>query len=366
MRAVPYVNFPAQFAEEKNQLLAIAERVMAKGEFVGGAPIEALEVELAAICGVEHSVALNSGTDALILGMRALGIGPRDEVITPPNSFVASTAAIASLGARPVFADVRDDQNIDPSAVEAVITPRTKAIMPVHLAGRMADMIALGAIAEKHGIALVEDAAQSIGSELCGQRSGSFGHIACFSAHPLKNLNAIGDAGFLVTDDEQIAARVRLLRNHGLIDRDTVVEWGTVSRMDVLQAEVLRFRLAGLNRVIDTRRRNANRYRAGLDGLPVFVPPCRNEEFNTFHLFVIQTDGRDDLQNHLADRQIGTGVHYPVPIHLQPAAKPLGYKTGSMPVCERQAQRILSLPINQFVSSADIDWVIASIKEFYG
>ncbi|ARJ66515.1 transcriptional regulator [Magnetospirillum sp. ME-1] len=366
MRQVPYVNFPAQFAEEKDELLAITERVFARGEFVGGAVIEALEAELAVATGTRFAVALNSGTDALILGMKALGIGPGDEVITPPNSFVASTAAIVALGATPVFADVRDDQNIDPAAMEAAITPRTKAVMPVHLTGRMADMAPIMDIARRHGLAVVEDAAQSIGSRYDGTLSGGFGHIGCFSAHPLKNLNAAGDAGFLVTNDEQVASRVRLLRNHGLIDRNTVVEFGTVSRLDVLQAEYLRFRLTRLDRVIEARRANAALYRAALAGLPVVNPPCRDVEFNTFHVFMIQAERRDALQKFLAEKGVGTGIHYPVPIHLQPAAASLGYKPGSMPVTEAQAGRILSLPINQYITAEDIDYVCAGIREFYG
>lgn len=365
MRQVPYVNFPAQFAEEKADLMAIVEQVMSKGMFIGGPETEALESELAAFCGKQFTVALNSGTDALILGMKALRIGPGDEVITPPNSFVASTAAIVATGATPVFADVCDDQNIDPVAVEAAITPRTKAIMPVHLTGRVADMTPLTKSAREHGLLMIEDAAQSIGAMYDGKPSGSFGDIGCFSAHPLKNLNAAGDAGFVVTDDAAVADRLQLMRNHGLVDRNTVVEWGTVSRIDVLQAAILRYRLTRLNHIIRARRANAELYRAGLKGLPVFIPPCRPKEFNTFHVFVVQVDQRDALAAHMKERGIETGVHYPVPIHLQPAAAELGYKAGSMPMCEGQAERILSLPINQYVSEEDIGWITGAIREFY-
>jgi len=361
MRQVPYVNFPAQYDIERDEIHALVDQVFTKGEFVGGAVVEALEAELSAATGRPYAVALNSGTDALILGMKALGIGPGDEVITPPNSFVASTAAIVAVGAVPVFADIRADQNIDPDAVAAAITPRTKAIMPVHLTGRMADMGPLMALAEKHGLAVIEDAAQSIGSRYDGKLSGSFGTIACFSGHPLKNLNAAGDAGFLVTADPQVADRVRLLRNHGLIDRNTVVEWGTVSRLDVLQAAILRLRLAKLDTVIAARRCNAALYRSLLPtGLNA---PCRPVEFNSFHLFVVQVDNRDEIQRRLGERGIGTGVHYPVPIHLQPAAQGLGYKPGSMPVTETQARRILSLPIHQFLSEDDVRYVAATLRE---
>ncbi len=364
MRHVPYVNFRAQYDDEKGEIHKVVEKVFSAGEFVGGAGVGVLEEELAAYIGVRQVVALNSGTDALILGMRALGLGPGDEVITPPNSFVASTAAIVAVGARPVFADVRDDQNIDPQAVAAAITPRTRAIMPVHLTGRVADMTPIMQLAERHGLAVIEDAAQSIGSRYEDRNSGSFGTFAAFSAHPLKNLNAAGDGGFLATNDQALAEKVKLYRSHGLVDRNTVAVWGTVSRMDVLQAGLLSMRLRRLPEIIQRRRRNAERYRQLLDSAPVFIPPCRNHEFNTFHVFVVQTDRRDELQVELARSGIGTAIHYPVPIHLQPAAAALGHKRGDFPVTEKQAQRILSLPIHQYLTDADQVYVANAIKSF--
>jgi dTDP-4-amino-4,6-dideoxygalactose transaminase len=367
MRQVPYVNFRAQFEEERSEIMAAVEGAFTRGEFIGGpgGAVEALEAELASYIGVHHVVALNSGTDALILGMRALGLGPGDEVITPPNSFVASTAAIVAVGAKPVFADVRDDQNIDPDAIAAAITPRTRAIMPVHLTGRVADMRPIMELAARHGLAVVEDAAQSIGSRYEERQSGTFGTIACFSAHPLKNLNGAGDGGFLATGDAAIAEKVRLLRNHGLADRNTVTVWGTVSRLDVLQAEVLRLRLRRLESVIERRRRHAETYRTLLREAPVFIAPCRNQEFNTFHVFVVQAERRNELQSYLGREGIGTAVHYPVPIHLQPAAEDLGYRRGDFPVTERQAERILSLPIHQYLAPDDQIYVAGKIDAFY-
>ncbi len=363
MPRVPYVDFQAQFDEEREELLPLVETVLRRGDFVGGAAIEMLEQDLAAYCGVRFAVALNSGTDALLLGLKALGLQAGDEVITPPNSFVASTAAILGMDATPVFADVREDQNIDPQAIEAVITPRTRAIMPVHLTGRPADMRAIMAIAERHGLAVIEDAAQSIGTLIEGRMTGSFGQIGCFSAHPLKNLNAMGDAGFLTTNDARIAEEVRLMRCHGMLNRDTVVRWGTVSRMDTLQAEVLRMRLRRLPSVIERRRRNAELYGQVLDPR-IFVPRGLPGAFNTYHLFVAQVDRRNELQAFLKDRGVDTAVHYPVPIHLQPAAAGLGKGKGSFPVCERQAERILSLPIHQFLSVAQIQYVAEQMNAF--
>ena len=364
-RKVAYVDFPAQYAVEKADIMACVEAVFSKGEFVGGGVVADLEAALAGAVGVKHAVALNSGTDALILTMRALDIGPGDEVITPPNSFVASAAAIAATGATPVFADVQADQNIDPAAIEAAITENTRAIMPVHLTGRVCDMDAISAMAETHGIAVIEDAAQSFGSQYRGRQSGSFGVAGCFSAHPLKNLNAVGDAGFVTTDEENLAARLRRLRNHGLVDRDTVAEWGTVSRLDALQAAILLMRLKNVAAVLDARRANAALYREFLAGSDVFCPPCRTHEFNTFHTFVVQVDRRDELQAFLAEKGIETAIHYPTPLHLQPAAKALGYKTGDFPVTEKQADRILSLPVHQFLTEDEIKLVAETILSFH-
>jgi dTDP-4-amino-4,6-dideoxygalactose transaminase len=364
-RRIGYVNLPAQFEEERAEIMQAVEGVFRRGDFIGGAAVAKLEEELSAFLGTPHVVTLNSGTDALVLGLKALAIGPGDEVITPPNSFVASAAAIVAVGATPVFADVLPDQNIDPAAVEAAVTPRTRAIMPVHLTGRMADMNPLMAIAGKHGLAVIEDSAQAVGSTYDGRMSGTIGTVGCFSAHPLKNLNAAGDAGFVVTADAELAARIRRLRNHGLINRSDVQEWGGVSRLDTLQAEVLRIRLRHLPSVIERRRRNAAQYRAELAGLPLFIPPCRNIEFNTFHTFVVQTDRRGELQKYLADKAIETAIHYPVPIHLQPAAAHLGHRRGAFPVTERQADQILTLPINQFLSADDISYICATTREYF-
>lgn len=362
--SIPYVQIHKQYDEEREELEAVIRDVLANHSYVIDRLIDDLEAELAEFCGVKHVVALNSGTDALMLGMLAMGIRPGDEVITPPNSFVASTASIAHIGAKPVFADVLPDQNIDPDAIEAAITPRTRAIMPVHLTGRVCRMDRILAIARKHNLMIVEDAAQSVGSAYQGKRSGSFGAIGCFSTHPLKNLNGCGDGGFLTTDDPAIAARVRQLRSHGMADRVTVQEWGFVSRMDTIQAAILRFRLKRLDSVTARRRANAKYYQQHLPHPGIFIPPCRAGEFNTFHTFVIQVDNRDALQNYLLERGIRTTIHYPVPIHLQPAAEKLGHKRGDFPKTEEQAERILTLPVNQFITREEQDAVIAEIHRF--
>jgi dTDP-4-amino-4,6-dideoxygalactose transaminase len=365
-RPVAYVDFPAQYESERDEIQAIVARVFHTGQFIGGPEVAELERALAALCGVGHVVTLNSGTDALTLALSLSGVRPGTEVITPPNSFVASTATIRHLGAKPVFVDVLPDQSIDPALIEAAITPNTRVIMPVHLTGRIVDMNPILAIAERHGLTVIEDAAQSIGSRYRGRPAGSFGRFGCFSTHPLKNLNAAGDGGFITTDDGEAAERLRRLRNHGMLDRDTVLEWGHVSRMDTLQAAILLMRLRKLDEVIAVRRRNAALYQSLLDPAHVFCPPCREVEFNTFHTFVIQVDRRDALQAHLKGLGIGSAVHYPTPLHLQPAARELGHRVGDFPVCEAQAGRILSLPVHQHLTERDIARVATAVNRFHG
>lgn len=361
---IAYVDLGRQAADEREMLHRALDEVIDSGFFVGGGLIEELEAKLAAFCGVKEAVVLASGTDALELGMRALGIGPGDEVITPPNSFVASTGAIVAIGSTPVFVDVQHDQNIDPALIEAAITKRTKAIMPVHLSGRIADMNPIVEIARRHGLKVIEDAAQAIGSRYDGRPAGSFGDIGCFSTHPLKNLNACGDGGFLTTDDQAVAETVRRLRNHGLADRNTVEEFATVARMDTFQAAILLRRLETLDRVSEARRNNAALYRTLLDPALVYAPPCRDIEYNTFHTFVVQVDDRDGLQAHLKSLGIGSAIHYPIPIHLQPAARGLGFGPGDFPVTEEQAGRILTLPVHQYLTEAEIRRVADAVNVY--
>ena len=362
MKKIPYVNLALQWAQEREALLPIIDGVLGSGDYIGGTQVDDFEKKSAAVCGRKYCVALNSGTDALVLGLVALGVRPGDEVITPPNSFIASTAAIAHIGATPVFVDVLPDQNIDPKLVEAAISSKTKAIMPVHLTGRMAAMSEISAIAERYGIPMIEDAAQAIGSKYDGRPSGNWGSVACFSTHPLKNLNACGDGGFLVTDDDQIASQVRLMRNHGLVDRNTVDRFGYVTRMDAVQAAILNFRLSRLDEVISKRQKNAAIYQEILDPSKVFFPSEQPEEFNTYHTFVIQVDKRDQLQNSLKMLGIETSIHYPVPIHLQPAAKKFGYGVGDFPVTERQSKRILTLPVHQYLNAQDVVTVATQVN----
>ena len=362
---VKYVRLDAQWKDEKFDLVPIIEKVLANGTYIGGSIVEEFEKKAADFCGVSNCIALNSGTDALVCSMHALGIKPGDEVLTPPNSFIASTASIVHLGAKPVFIDVLDDQSLDVKQIEKLITSKTKAIMPVHLTGRMSQMDEIVTLAEKHGLFVIEDAAQSIGSKFKNKLSGSWGHVGCFSTHPLKNLNACGDGGFVTTNDDEIAAKIRLMRNHGMVDRNTVEHFGFVSRLDTLQAAILQYRLRKLPQVIEKRRENALAYMQRLNAEKVFWPKLSNDYFDTYHTFVIQVEQRDKLISFLNKRGIQTAIHYPTPIHLQPASHYLGHNLGDFPAAEAQSNRILTLPINQFLSPSEIQFVADSVNEFY-
>jgi dTDP-4-amino-4,6-dideoxygalactose transaminase len=364
---VPYVDLAAQHAELKGELLAAVGRVIDSGQFVLGDQVAAFEERFAALTGTSFAVGVNSGTDALILALRALSIGPGDEVITAPNSFVSSASAIAMTGATPVFVDVGDDMNIDPALIEGAVTGATRAIMPVHLTGLPADMGPIMGIAAARGLAVVEDAAQAVTAAYDGRPVGSLGDVGCFSLHPLKTLSACGDGGVLTTDDAQIAERLRSLRNLGLLTRDDAVEWSGNSRLDTMQAAMLSVKLEHLEAWTEKRRANAALYRERLAGIGQVVAPSEGPRARAvYHTFVIQADRRDELQAHLAERGVGTAVHYPRPIHLQTAARGLGYAEGSFPVSERQAGRILSLPVHQGLTEEDLGYVADQIRGFYG
>ena len=362
---IPYVNLSTQWKEEREKLLPIIDEALLKGDFVAGEAIKEFERRIGKLCSVDYVVSLNSGTDALTLALHLSGVRRGDEVITTPNSFIASAAVIAHLGAKPVFVDVLEDQNMDPSKLESAITERTKAIMPVHLTGRMCEMDEIMLIADQHSLPVVEDAAQSIGSQYKSRPSGSIGNIGCFSAHPLKNLNAFGDAGFLTTNSKEIAEKAKLLSNHGLKTRDIVERFGFVSRMDTLQAVILNYHLDNLDNVITKRRENASIYFETLNKKYVFFNKPRDYSFDTFHTFVIQVNERDALKFFLESKGVGTSIHYPIPIHLQPAASQLNLGIGSFPVAEDQAKKILTLPVNQFVSNEEIKMIAEQVNSFF-
>lgn len=361
---VPYVGFVEEFRQQRGSVLAAVTAVLERGDFILGDEVREFEDKFAALCGVKHAISVANGTDAILLTLRALGIGEGDEVITAANTWISTAAAIALAGARPVFADVESDQNISPAAIARAITPRTKAILPVHLGGRCASLGEILELGRRHGVPVIEDAAQAVTAR-CGDRvAGSAGTAGCFSLHPLKNLNAAGDAGVITTGDAELAGALRLLRHHGLRTRDEAERWGFNSRLDTLQAAVLLSRLPGLTEYLARRRAIAHKYTEALCGY-VQCPIDTVDRPHTYHVYVIQTEGRNALREFLAGRGIETKVHYPIPIHRQPAARYLGYEMGSLPETERQAARILSLPVHPYLSEAQTDFVVASVRDFF-
>ncbi len=363
---IPYVDLAQQHRPLRKEILDAVGGVLDSGQFILGEETERFEQEFAALCNAKFAVGLNSGTDALILALKCLGIGPGDEVITPPNSYLASASCIALAGATPKFTDVREDLNLDPAAVVRAITPRTKAIIPVHLTGKPAPMKELLDVAKQHKLEVIEDAAQAVGAKLNGQPVGAIGRIGCFSLHPLKNLNAVGDAGLLVTNEEKIAQRAKLLRNHGQPNRDDCLEFSMVSRLDSVQAAVLRAKLRHLDGVTAKRRANAEHYRKRLKGCArIQCPSDAPGEFCVYHTFVVQADKRDELKKFLEEQGVGTAIHYPVPIHLMTVGRKMGHKPGDFPVTERLAGRILSLPIYPELTANQIDEVADTILKFY-
>jgi dTDP-4-amino-4,6-dideoxygalactose transaminase len=299
--------------------------------------------------------------------LKALEIGPGDEVITVSNSFIATAGAIVAAGARPVFVDVGPDYNMAADLLEGAVTSRTRAILPVHLTGNPADMTKIIRVARQHGLFVVEDAAQAVGAAIKGQPVGSFGEIGCFSLHPLKNLNVAGDGGVMTTSAPEVQARLTRMRNHGLKNREEIDFFGYNSRLDTMQAVVAAYNLKFLDQVTEKRIQNARLYDrllADLEG-EVDLPPRNPEVKQVFHTYVIQVNHRAQLISHLSRHRIETKIHYPIPIHLQAPCRALGWKQGDLPETERQAARILTLPIHQFLTEAQIQHVAGAIKKFY-
>ena len=361
---IPFVDLARQFRGIESELTQAFLDVGRSGIYIMGERLESFERKAAEYCGVKYALGVANGSDALFLILKALGIGAGDEVITATNSFIASAWVIVATGAKPVLVDVAEDFNIDPQKVEAAITSRTKVIMPVHLTGRAAAMDEINCIAERHGVKVVEDAAQAIGATFRGRRVGSLGTAAGFSLHPLKNLGVYGDGGLITTNDSKLNAKLRLLRNHGLRNRDECEIWGYNSRLDTLQAAFAEIKLAKLDALNRRCREIANAYREGLSSY-VQVPVDQSWEECVYHNFVIRTEQRNELMAHLKEHGVDTRVHYPVPIHLQDTARDLGYHYGDFPNAERYALTMISLPIYPELTDDEVTYVIASAKSFF-
>lgn len=366
--AIPLVDLKAQYAAIKPEIGAALAEVLESQHFVLGPAVERFEGEFAAFIGAKHCVALQSGTAAVWLGLWAAGVKPGDEVITTPLTFFATVEAVLLCGARPVFVDVDEKTlNLDPDLIEAAITPRTRAIVPVHLYGQPADMDAVLAAAKPQGLFVLEDAAQAVGSLYKGRKAGSLAPAAAFSFYPGKNLGAYGDAGAVVTSDEKLAQRLRLLRNHGMAVKNRHEILGVNARLEAFQGAVLSVKLKRLEEWNAARRRHSKAYRQALDGVAGLSiveerPDCRSN----YHLFVVRHPRRDALLEHLRSRGIQADIHYPVASHLQPACGDAVMKPGSLPVAERAVGEILSLPMFPELTLAQIDRVAAALRGFSG
>jgi dTDP-4-amino-4,6-dideoxygalactose transaminase len=362
---IPFVDLKAQYRTIKPEIDVEIAEVVESCWFVGGPKVKRFEENFASYCGARYGVGASSGTSAIHLALVALGIGPGDEVITPVNTFIATGEAISHSGARPVFVDVEDDtQLIDPGLIEAAITSKTKAIVPVHLFGQPADMDAIRAIADKHGLKIVADAAQAHGSDIDGDRIKILGDATTFSFYPGKNLGAYGDAGMVLTDDPDLAGKMRMLADHGSPEKYRHIAEGWNYRLDAIQAAVLDVKLRHLDSWTENRRSRAARYDAAFadtDAVrPVVESPGRR---CVYHLYVVRVADRDSLGGGLRERGIASGIHYPVPLHLQPAYDYLGHKKGDFPVAERCGAEIISLPMFPELTDEMVDTVAVAVKE---
>lgn len=360
---IPFVDLGRQYDSIKYEINGEIEKVLKSAQFILGENVEAFENEFASYCGVKYGVGVASGTDALVLSLRALGIRSEDEVITAVNTYIATVDAIARNGAKPVFVEPEPESyNIDVTKIEEKITDKTKAVLPVHLYGQPADMDPILEIAERHNLKVIEDAAQAHGAEYKGKKTGGLGDVACFSFYPSKNLGAYGDGGMVLTNDAEIAEKIRTLRNYGQRKKNFHELIGYNSRLDELQAAILRVKLKYLDEWNDLRRKHAKHYNELLDGVSKIIVPVEKEfAKHIYHLYVIRYRDRDKLQDYLHSRGIHTGIHYPVPVHLQKAYSHLGYKKGDFAAAEVCADSILSLPMFPELTEAEIEFVSNSV-----
>ena len=364
---VPFVDLKSQYESIKDEIAVAIQQVLESSAFSGGPFVNQFEEKFASFCQSQYAIGVGSGTEALWLSLLALGVGPGDEVITVPNTFIATAEAISFCGAKPIFVDIEEKTfNMSPALLEAVITPRTKAIIPVHLFGQTADMDPILEIARRHGLFVIEDACQAHGSEYKGKRAGSIGDAGCFSFYPGKNLGAYGEAGAVVTNDESIAEKIRMLRDHGQPQKyhHDVIGWN--ARMDGFQGAILSIKLKHLPSWNEARRKNARLYDERLaDVEGILIPQEAKYAKHVYHLYAIRAQKRDELISFLAKRDIICGIHYPIPIHLQKACHFLGFQKGSFPVAEWCALEFVSLPMFPELTDEQIEYVGTEIKHFY-
>jgi dTDP-4-amino-4,6-dideoxygalactose transaminase len=363
---IPLVDLKAQYSTIRSEIDAAIQQILDTTGFIMGPAVRAFEAEFADFCGVAHCVGVSSGTAALTLALRALGIGPGHEVITVAHTFIATAEAICAVGARPVFVEIDPaTYTLDPAALKPAITSATRALLPVHIYGQPADMTEINEIATAHGLAVIEDAAQAHGATWQGRKAGTLATLACFSFYPGKNLGAYGDAGAVTTDDPALAERIRLLRNHGRRSKYLHEEVGYGERLDTIQAAILRAKLPHLAEWTATRRRLAARYTKLLAGCQVVLPTVAADADPAWHLYVIRTPHREGLLAHLKAHGVEAGVHYPVPLHRQPAFAALGHASRALPVTEEVAATCLSLPLYPELTDAQQDRIVGLISDFF-
>ncbi|MCX7795647.1 MAG: DegT/DnrJ/EryC1/StrS family aminotransferase [bacterium] len=365
---IPSFDLKRQYQNLKMEINQILQEVMERGQFILGENVTSLESEVSTYCGTKYAIGVASGTDALLLSLRALDIGPGDEVITTPFTFFATTEVISNLGAKPVFVDIEPDTfDMNVEEVEQLITKNTKVILPVHIFGQMCDMDKLMEIREGYNVYIVEDACQAIGAVYNGKKAGSLGNTGCFSFFPTKNLGAFGDGGMIVTNDEKIKEKVLMLRNHGSKKKYYHEELGYNSRLDEIQAAILRVKLKYLDSYIKRRQEIASLYSDLLSDVPyVKTPKIKEGRTHTFHQYVIRAEKRDELQKYLSDNGIGSTIYYPLPLHLQKVYKDLGYKLGDLPEAEKASEEVLALPMWPELKDEEVREVVEVIKSFYG
>ncbi len=363
---IPLVDFSRQNKLLKKKLLRTVERVIDSQSYILGPDVDAFEREFASYCGVKYAVGVASGFDALFLSLIVFGIRKGDEVITVPNTFISTVFPILAVGAQPIFVDVDPTTLLlNIALIEERITTRTRAIIPVHLFGLPVNMVPLMQLAKKYKLAIIEDACQAHGATYKGRNTGSIGDVGCFSFYPSKNLGAFGDAGIVTTNTKDIADRLRILRNIGQKEKNVHSVLGYNSRLDTMQAAMLRVKLPYLHRWVQKRKQLAHRYNSLLVGLPVILPVKLESTESSYHLYVIRTPDRDDLKRYLENNGILCGIHYPIPIHLQSCMKALGYKKGDFPVSEQSAREALSLPLYPEMKAEEVNVVARYIRKFF-
>ena len=366
MRKIPLVDLKAGFEPIKDEVMRSIESVFSHMNLYIGPNVQALEEEFSSYCGAKYAIGVGSGTEALHLALLSCGVGKDDEVITSPNTFFATVEAIAYTGAKPVFVDIDPfTYTIDSSLIEGKISSKTKAIIPVHMYGQSADMKPILELSKKYGLKVIEDACQAHGAEYHNKKCGSIGDAGCFSFYFTKNLGGYGEGGMIVTNNAELAKKARLYRNHGHKTKFEHAVMGYNNRLDELQAAILRIKLKYLDQYNDRRRKIAEKYNTFLQDTPLVLPRESNHRRHVYHLYVVRARERDKLQKHLMNSGIGTGIHYKLPIHLQDACKPYGYKAGDFPEAEKASSEILSLPIYPELKNEDVKYIANTIKEFY-